>query len=64
MSLNRKGKDCGKCKGRKRVYDSTNDKIIRLFPQDIEDMMTKGFIIKEFKAVSKFHKVNYIKVKE
>jgi len=64
MSLNRKGRDCGKCKGRKRVYDSTNDKIIRLFPGDIETMIANGIIIKEFKKISKFHSVHYIKLKD
>lgn len=63
MSLNRKGKDCGKCKGRKKVYDSISNRIIRLFPQDLEAMVAKGIIINEFKRVSKFHNVNYIKIK-
>ena len=63
MSLNRKGKDCGKCKGRKKVYDSVSNKIIRLFPQDIQNMIAEGIVINQFKKVSKFHNVNYIKIK-
>jgi len=64
MSLNRKGKDCGKCKGRKRVFDSISNKFIRLFPNDIETMISKGIIIKEFKKTPKFHYVNYVKIKD
>lgn len=63
MSLNRKGRDCGKCKGRKKVYDSINNKIIRIFPEDIEKQIAKGIIINEFMKVSKFHNVNFIKIK-
>jgi group I intron endonuclease len=63
MSLNRKGKDCGKCKGRKRVFNSLTNKVIRLFPEDIEKQIAKGIIINEFKRVSKFNNVYYIKIK-
>jgi hypothetical protein len=62
MSENRKGKDCGNCKGRKKVLDITTNKIIRLFPIDIEQLIKEKKIIKETKKVSKFHAVNYIKV--
>jgi hypothetical protein len=61
MSQNRKGKDCGKCKGRKKVFDITTNKIIRLFPEDIEKLIKESKIKSEIKKVSKFHKVNYIK---
>jgi len=64
MSMNRKGKDCGKCTGRKNVFDSLNNKVIRLFPSDIQTMITKGIIINEFKKISRFQNVNYIKIKE
>jgi len=64
MSMNRKGKDCGKCTGRKNVFDSLNNKVIRLFPSDIQTMITKGIIINEFKKISIFQNVNYIKIKE
>lgn len=63
MSEYRKGRDSGKCKGRKKVYDVTTNKIIRLFPEDIDTHMANGIIINETKIVSKFHKVNYIKIK-
>jgi group I intron endonuclease len=63
MSENRKGKDCGKCKGRKRVFNSLTNKVIRLFPEDIEKQIAKGIIINEFKRVSKFNNVYYIKIK-
>lgn len=62
MSANRKGKDCGKCKGRKKVWDNTQNRFIRLFPTDIEILIKEGKIIKETKTISKFHKANYIKV--
>lgn len=62
MSEGRKGKDCGNCKGRKKVWDSTQNKIIRLFPTDIEALIKEGKIIKEIKTISKFHRVNYIKI--
>jgi hypothetical protein len=62
MSQNRKGKDCGNCKGRKKVLDITTNKIIRLFPIDIEQLIKEKKIIKETKKVSKFHAVNYIKI--
>jgi hypothetical protein len=61
MSEGRKGKDCGNCKGRKKVWDSIQNKIIRLFPIEIETLTTEGKIIKETKTISKFHRVNYIK---
>ena len=44
MSQNRKGKDCGKCKGRKKVFDITTNKIIRLFPEDIEKLIKESKI--------------------
>ena len=62
MSANRKGKDCGKCKGRKKVWDNTQNRFIRLFPTDIEILIKEGKIIKETKTISKFHKANYIKI--
>ncbi len=62
MSQNRKGKDCGKCKGRKKVYDSIQNKIIRLFPSDIDFLIKEGKVIKQFKKISKFQNVNYIKL--
>jgi group I intron endonuclease len=63
MSLNRKGKDCGKCTGRKNVYNSLSNKVIRLIPSDLEKQIMEGSIINQFKRVSKFHNVNYIKIK-
>lgn len=63
MSEGRRGKDCGNCKGRKKVWDSTQNKIIRLFPIDIETLIKESKVIKETKTISKFHKVNYIKIK-
>lgn len=61
MSEGRKGKESN-CKGRKKVWDSTQNKIIRLFPTDIEALIKEGKIIKEIKTISKFHRVNYIKL--
>lgn len=63
MSENRKGKDCGKCTGRKNVYNSLSNKVIRLIPSDLEKQIMEGSIINQFKRVSKFHNVNYIKIK-
>ena len=63
MSMNRKGRDCGRCTGRKNVYNSLTNKVIRLMPDDIEKQMVEGSIVEQFKRVSKFHNVNYIKIK-
>lgn len=60
MSVNRKGKDCGKCKGRKRVYDITNNKIVRLFPEQIQLLIQEGKVKKEEITITKFLKAKYI----
>lgn len=60
MSINRKGKDCGKCKGRKRVYDITNNKIVRLFPEQIQLLIQEGKVKKEEITITKFLKAKYI----
>ena len=62
MSENRKGKDCGKCKGRKRVWDAINKKIIRLTPEDIQQFIVEGKIKKENFVLSKFLKASFIKI--
>jgi len=62
MSQNRKGRDCGNCKGRKSVWDSAQNKIIRLFPNDIDILIKEGKVIKQFEKISKFQNVNYIKL--
>lgn len=63
MSENRKGRDCGKCKGRKQVWDNTKNKIVRLSVADIEEQMNNGIIINESKKITKFINVKYIKIK-
>jgi group I intron endonuclease len=60
MSENRKGRDCGKCKGRKKVYDVNNNKIIRLFPQQIQQLINQGNIEEKTMSVTKYQKVKYI----
>ena len=62
MSKNRKGKE-NNCKGRKSVWDNIQNKIVRLFPIDLEILTKEGKIIKQFKKISKFQNVNYIKIK-
>lgn len=62
MSENRRGKDCGNCKGRKKVWDSNKNKVIRLFADDIEEQINKGEIINEVRKISKFHTVKYVKI--
>lgn len=63
MSENRKGKDCGKCKGRKQVWDNIKNKIVRLSADDIDEQINNGIIINEFRKISKFQNVKYIKIK-
>jgi hypothetical protein len=60
MSENRKGKDCGKCRGRKKVWDSINKKIVRLSPEIVQSMLQAGTLKEENLTVSKFQKVKYV----
>jgi len=62
MSENRKGKDCGKCKGRKRVWDAINKKMIRLTPDIIQQFIHEGKIKEESFVFSKFLKTKFIKI--
>jgi hypothetical protein len=60
MSENRKGRDCGKCKGRKKVYNVVNNKIMKLFPHQIQRLIDEGNIEEKTISVNKYHKVKYI----
>jgi hypothetical protein len=61
MSENRKGKDCGQCKGRKNVWDMHLKRVVRLSVEIVQRGISEGIIKEENLTISKFQKVKYIK---
>ena len=62
MSENRKGKDCGQCKGRKNVWDIHLKRVVRLSTEIVQQGISEGTIKEENLTISKFQKVKYIKL--
>jgi len=62
MSINRKGKDCGKCTGRVYVWDEVTTKLLRILKTDLDNHIQTGNIIERNYTVNKFRKVKYIKI--
>lgn len=63
MSNNRKGKDCGKSKGRISVWNSITSKGIRLTKENLQIEIEAGNIIEQHYTKDKFHRFKYIKIK-
>jgi hypothetical protein len=63
MSNNRKGKDCGKTKGRVQVWNAVENKGIRLSKEDLQYEIKAGNIIEQAFIKDKFHKFKFTKVK-
>jgi group I intron endonuclease len=62
MSINRKGKDCGKCTGRVYVWDEVTTKLLRILKSELDDHLQTGNIIERNYTVNKFRKVKYVKI--
>ena len=63
MSNNRKGKDCGKTKGRIQVWNALENKGIRLTKEDLQSELKVSNIIERAFIKDKFHKFKFIKIK-
>lgn len=63
MSINRKGKDCGKCKGRVSVWNSINGKGMKITKETLQVEIEVGNIIEQTYTKDKFHKFKFIKIK-
>jgi len=63
MSENRKGKDCGKCKGKKQVWSALINKTIRLSEEELQSEIKIGNIIQKQFIKDKFHKFKFVKIK-
>ena len=63
MSNNRRGKDCGKCKGRVHVWCVTENRSIRLVKDDLQKEIAQGNIIEQAFVKDKFHKFKFIKIR-
>jgi hypothetical protein len=63
MSINRKGKDCGKSKGRVQVWNNITKKGMKI-PKDIlQAGLKEGSIIEQLFVKDKFHKFKFSKIK-
>lgn len=63
MSLNRKGKDCGRSKGRISVWNEIIRKGMKLTKESLQSEIEAGNILEQSFIKDKFHKFKYIKVK-
>jgi hypothetical protein len=63
MSENRKGKDSGKCKGKKQVWNTLTNKTIRLSESELHTEIKRGIVIEKEFIKDKFHKFKFVKIK-
>ena len=63
MSENRKGKDCGKCKGRVGVWNTSTKKGMRISRDILELEISEGNIIEQLFIKNKFCKFKFTKIK-
>jgi group I intron endonuclease len=63
MSENRKGKDCGMCKGKKQVWNTLTNKTIRLSESELHTEIERGVVIEKEFIKDKFHKFKFVKIK-
>jgi hypothetical protein len=63
MSINRKGKDCGKCKGRVQVWNNITKKGMRISRDILQAGLKEGSIIEQLFVKDKFHKFKFSKIK-
>ena len=63
MSANRRGKDCGKCKGKKQVWNTLTNKVIRLSQEVLQLEINNGSIVEKLFIKDKFHRFKFIRIK-
>jgi hypothetical protein len=63
MSLNRKGKDCGKSKGRISVWNNITNKALKLTKENLQHEIEAGNIIEQIFIKDKFHKFKLMKIR-